>query len=179
MPNTLTVEEQLALFDSMGLPRPTIIEPRPYEAAVMASAEQLIASKARPMVRVFYAGEQIAEVYETVHGAFWASVYEFVATRDIHPVDEHYVSMIVGDRHRWDRIGDDGMPRSLRAAMDLLEWPDPPYPPRLLGTGPSGGLHEFALADVLGEVRLARSNRRTQRWDVDRRPGSTISRMPT
>lgn len=118
-------------------------------------------------------------MYETDQGALWASVYELVTTRDIHPVDEHWVSMIVGDRRRWDHRGADGMPRSLRAAIDLLEWPDPPYPPKLRATDRRGGHHTFALADVMREIRLARSNRRTRRWDLDRRPGTTVSRPPS
>jgi hypothetical protein len=70
------------------------------------------------------------------------------------------------------------MPRSQRAAIDLLEWPNPPYPPRLRATDRSGGFHEFVLADVMREVRLARSNGRTFRSNVDRRPGATVSRRP-
>jgi hypothetical protein len=175
IPNSVPTEELVTKLESLGM-RVTTAKPNPYDTAVITSVDQIIAGKAKPIVRLFYAGEQIAEVYETERGALWASVYELVTLRTIHPIDERYVSMIVGDRRRWDRLGDDGMTRSLRAAIELLEYPSPPCGPWLLATGPSGGFHRFELADVMREVRMARGNRRTQRWDVDRRPGATISR---
>lgn len=177
-PNTIPIREAAALIEAAGGRPVHIIEPGQYDAAVIAAAEHLADTRAKPIVRIWYAGDQIAEVYDTGHGALWASVYELITTRDIHPVDEHWVSMIVGDRHRWDRRGADGMPRTLRASIDLLEWPDPPYSPRLWATGPSGGFHEFVLEDVMQQVTLARSNRRRLRWNVDRAPRSTVSRPP-
>src|SRR5512132_2314048 len=112
------------MIQAAGGPPVHVIEPDPHDAAVAATAQHLAATRAKPVLRIWYAGDQIAEVYETDLGALGASVYELVTTRDIHPVDEHWVSMIVGDRRRWDHRGADGMPRSLRAAIELLEWPD-------------------------------------------------------
>ena len=100
------------------------IPPTDYEIAIdVAVAER---SDAPVRLRYKVAGTGIvADVRETSIGMLWSSVFEVIDTRTIHPVERQVVERIVRDRRRHDRVDPDtGMPRSLRAVVELVDHPD-------------------------------------------------------